>query len=203
MQTAPSTNGLKPHRLRGPATVIGIVLAGLVLLAGSIRVVCDAMVSQMFDLDSLDGVPDGMPGSRDILQWPAVRPFLAEAKAIEGIYFNADVDSLLFAYQTNVNDEAFWRTIGIAAAASGWNLTIHEGAIAVFERCPPHDPTYSRLASLEQVRVCKHIGKPRVVVGWVQADEDTSRKSFEESDEARWADGVIWPQFEDAGRDGS
>jgi hypothetical protein len=135
------------------------------------------------------GCTDGTPTSREILKYGKVTECILEGSHIQGIYVNYDVDSLVFAYTTSIEDaDHFWATLSGRLKKSGWEAREAVGDAQRFQRIIAR--------SAEEVRITFRNTGRRVTVAWVQADETDIVDDFEQTDESSFARAVIWPRFE-------
>jgi len=136
-----------------------------------------------------------IPTEGDIRSWEALRPFIVQADALTGVYQNLDVDSVVFTYRSKASEAEFWQELGTLAVTEGWAPL--PGPTASLRR-------YSRLrsqgsltfSSSEELRVS--YSASRVVVGYVQSDQDGAPRPVAEASEGRFAAKHVWPRFEAA-----
>jgi len=122
---------------------------------------------------------------------------------MRGIYRNSDIDSIVFTYETSVSDAAeFWYSLDANVATTKWNVVKVTADARAYERrygkgdASPGRPDMAIFSSAELLRVA-FVPPQKVVVGYVQADASSKTTSFGETHEARWAEKVIWPRFEE------
>lgn len=149
-----------------------------------------------FPVISLTGCKSRIPSCDDIRAQKALTTFLVDDTSIRGVYQNVDVDSLVFTYKTSVAAEGdFWQQLVRSVKGSGWYELGPKGEVRQFERTSSRGN--AMFSSAELLRIAYLSDKRRVVVGYVQADSSEENISFSETDEAGWAEKVIWPRFEE------
>lgn len=135
------------------------------------------------------GCSDSTPTSSEILQYGKVSECIVEGSHIRGIYVNYDVDTLIFAYTTNIQvPDEFWKALSDRLTKAGWVARGDVGIARRFQRIIAQ--------SAEEVRITFQNADRRVTVAWVQADESSSVDDFEQTDESSFARAVVWPRFE-------
>ena len=150
----------------------------------------------------LVGCKSRTPSPADIKAYKAVTPFLIRETSIRGVYWNIDVDSLVFTYTTSIAvEEDFWQRLAERIKGSQWHELEPGGRIRQFERTLPRGE--AMFSSAEHLRIAYLDDKRTVVVAYVQADSSEEETSFSETNEARWADKWIWPMFDELLAEGS
>ena len=170
-KTSTSEHGLRP--LNSPGGLVIAVLATLLFV----------------------GCKDGVPTTTQLKKHGSVQPFLQKPTSIRGVYYNIDVDSVVFAYRTKCDSQTtFWYSLNKDLVKAGWHQVDSNGTFRAFGRMEPKGNR--AVCSAEETRVA-YLEKSRaVVVAWVQGDSKTNVTSFSELDtEARFANGKIWPMF--------
>jgi hypothetical protein len=143
----------------------------------------------------LAGCTDGAPSADEVKAYETLTPFFVGETSTTGVYHNTDVDSLVFTYTTSIGvEDDFWSQLAERAERSGWHELEPRGEVRQFERTIPRgDYAFS---SAELLRIAYLSGRGMVAVGYVQADSEEEGLPFFETDEAEWAEEVIWPMFE-------
>jgi hypothetical protein len=143
------------------------------------------------DLLSKDRVPD----AEEVRRFHSA--FLVEETGIRGVYGNMDVDSVVFTYQTNAADETtFWDKLHEQVEARDWRLVDDQDSFRRYERIIPRTGQQG-YHSAEEARIAYKAPPEPVVVAWVEADTSTLPDTFADTDEAQWANGAIWPKFQE------
>ena len=141
---------------------------------------------------------DRIPSASEIREWPALEPFVLQPAAVTGVYQNIDIDSVVFHYTTNLTaEDEFWRTLQQQAALAGWQ---HVEGVASVPHLRKYE-TFLRLkpkgelgfSSAEELRIA--YSPTRVVVAYVQSDQNGNPKPVSQASEGRFADREIWPRF--------
>ena len=123
--------------------------------------------------------------------------FLIEETGIRGVYGNMDVDSVVFTYQTDAADEAtFWGRLHQQVEAKGWRLVDEQDSSRRYERIIRRTGRQV-YHSAEETRIAYEAPPEPVVVAYVQADTSTLPVTFADTDEGKWANGAIWPKFQE------
>ncbi len=139
-----------------------------------------------------------VPSADEIQKWSALQPFVIQPSSITGVYQNIDTDSVVFHYSTRLTDPtAFWRELHNQARSSGW---VHLAAAAETNSSREYE-TFQRLAprgelwfsSAEELRVAYR--RDRIVVGYVQSDQQGDPKPVSQASEGRFANRELWPRF--------
>jgi hypothetical protein len=139
-----------------------------------------------------------VPTAAEIQEWSALRPFVIQPSSITGVYQNSDVDSVVFHYSTRLTDQAaFWRELHNQARSSGW---VHVVGAAETNGTREYE-TFQRLAprrdlwfsSAEELRVAYR--RDRIVVGYVQSDQQGEPKPVSQASEGRFAVQEVWRRF--------
>jgi len=138
---------------------------------------------------SLERVPTAL----EIRANDTLSKFLIDPREVYGDYQNLDVDAVVFSYLHTASSESeFWDKLGTALKGTDWKPVDTSGSTRRFER--QFSKGTKMFSSAEQIRV--GYKRSKVVVGYVQADSSKEQSSFAETDEADWAERVIWPKFE-------
>ena len=141
---------------------------------------------------------DRVPSAGEIRRWPALEPFVLQPAAVTGVYQNIDIDSVVFHYSTSLTAEnEFWRTLKEQAALAGWRHV--DGAAPLSQ--PREYERFQRLktkgelgfSSAEELRIA--YSPTRVVVAYVQSDQNGDPRPVSQASEGRFADREIWPRF--------
>lgn len=142
-----------------------------------------------------------VPSSEAIREW--MGRFLVEADQIQGVYRNLDIDSLVFTYRSNVDEEAaFWGGLEAGLQDSRWNATLRRDALREYRRSyrkgedDGERPDMAIFNSFEVARVFFDPESHTVIIGYIQADGDSEENRFEDTGESDWADKALWPRFE-------
>jgi hypothetical protein len=132
-----------------------------------------------------------VPTAEQVLARKEFRPFLIEPSNVEGVYANADVDSVVFRYTTAADEPEFWRRIEWQIAGSSWVAVAPEGAVRRFQRVIP--PVGQQVSWwVDELRVRYRPADRSVAVGWVQADPRQAVAGLSECSEAGYAERAIW-----------
>lgn len=142
---------------------------------------------------------DRIPSASEIREWPALDPFVLQPAAVTGVYQNIDIDSVVFHYTTNLTTEdEFWRILQQQAASAGWQRVDRVASTRqlrkyqTFQRLRPRGEL--GFSSAEELRVA--YSPARVVVAYVQSDQNGDPKPVSQASEGRFADREIWPRFD-------
>ena len=122
--------------------------------------------------------------------------FIVDEQTIIGIYGNIDVDSVIYAYTTSLDEEDFWQAIDTNVSDSQWT---HSERHEDFRRYVRYYPKTKRRAfhSIEEARVGYQKETKRIVVAWVQTDHFLEPDGFpRDGPEGGFAETTIWPRFE-------
>ena len=143
---------------------------------------------------------DRIPSASEIRNWPALEPFLVEAASVTGVYQNVDIDSVVFYYSTTLTAEnVFWCILNQRAVLAGWRhidgvgSTYEVRKYETFQRLKPRGEL--GFSSAEELRVA--YSPARVVVAYVQSDQNGDPKPVSQVSEGRFADQEIWPRFKE------
>jgi len=119
----------------------------------------------------------------------------AGAQHIEGLYANMDIDSMLFRYNVETDEQMTIHNvlseIQSKAEKARWKISGIEPAAIHFQRIEKR----GKFFSAEEVRVAIP-QTSRVYVAWVQADSRKEISQFQDTSEARYAKRVVWPQLD-------
>lgn len=147
---------------------------------------------------------EDVPSEELIKKWDSIQPFIIEPIKITGIYRNIDIDAIVFEYSTIANKDKFWAHLQSNLQDTKWQLFAESSNYKTYERrfskgdCSPERPDMSIFSSAELLKLEYLTDKQIVVVGYVQADSSENNSSFAVTDEATWAEKVIWPRFNKA-----
>ena len=134
-----------------------------------------------------------VPTQEDIRSWVALQPFIIQSERVVGVYQNLDVDCVVFHYHSTAPaEEAFWRELEQRARSEGWApASPGAGLQRAYRRLKPSGSPY--LSSAEELRIA--YSPSRVVVGYVQSDQNGDPKPVAEAAEGRFAERHVWPKF--------
>lgn len=118
------------------------------------------------------------------------------AQHIEGLDANMDIDSMLFRYNVETDEQITLHNvlseIQSKAEKARWKISGMEPTAIHFQRIEKR----GKFFSAEEVRVIAIPHTSRVYVAWVQADSRKEISQFQDTSEARYAKRVVWPQLD-------
>jgi len=139
-----------------------------------------------------------VPTANEIRERLELKPFVVRPIDITGVYENIDIDSAVFHYRSSITGQPeFWRELRQGAQLAGWvqsedpACTGRSRECEVFQRFKRNGELW--FSSAEEVRVA--FAPSRIVVGYVQSDQEGDPKPVHKATEGRFADEQIWPRF--------
>lgn len=125
--------------------------------------------------------------------------FIVGESGIQGVWANMDVDSSIYTYTTSCESAPeFWAAVAATASDAGWSTiddkTLGENCKRFL--CITPKTGEQMFHGVEEARVAFRTQDHRVVVAWVQADQQNLPKTFpDDGPEGDFARRVVWPKF--------
>lgn len=125
------------------------------------------------------------------------RAFIVDERDIYGIYGYSDVDSAIYGYVTQANDEkSFWEAVDRQATEQGWEFVTSPDAYRRYCRIRSRSGSQGIDHSVEEVRIALKADSMKAFIAWVQTEPPDKPTSFPtDGPEGRFAEDVVWPKF--------